>query len=126
MAGRIREEGLQRSRAQELYLTLSDAIGARLTGSPSHMQAARWARERLAEWGLANARLEPFQFGRGWSLEKISVEMTSPRYMPLIAYADAWTPSIAGVVSGTGGLHRRQDGCRDPGHDVSSFAAQSC
>ena len=26
--------------------------------------------------------------------------MTSPRYMPLIAYADAWTPSIAGVVSG--------------------------
>jgi hypothetical protein len=100
MAARIRDEGLRRSRALELYLTLSDAIGARLTGSPSHVQAARWARDRLAEWGLANARLEPFQFGRGWSLEKISVEMTSPRYMPLIAYADAWTPSIAGVVSG--------------------------
>ena len=100
MVARIKEEGLQRSRAQELYLTLSDAIGARLTGSPSHMQAARWARERLTEWGLANARLEPFQFGRGWSLEKISVEMTSPRYMPLIAYADAWTPSVGGVVSG--------------------------
>lgn len=100
MAGRIKEEGLQRSRAQELYLTLSDAIGARLTGSPSHLQAARWARERLAEWGLANARLEPFRFGRGWSLEKISVEMTSPRYMPLIAYADAWTPSVKGVLSG--------------------------
>ena len=100
MVARIKEEGLQRSRAQELYLTLSDAIGARLTGSPSHVQAARWARERLTEWGLANARLEPFQFGRGWSLEKISVEMTSPRYMPLMAYADAWTPSVGGVVSG--------------------------
>jgi carboxypeptidase Q len=97
---RIKEEGLQRSRAQELYLTLSDVIGARLTGSPSHVQAARWARERLTEYGLASARLEPFRFGRGWSLEKISVEMTSPRYMPLIAYADAWTPSVAGVLSG--------------------------
>jgi hypothetical protein len=64
------------------------------------VQAARWARDRLTEWGLANARLEPFEFGRGWMLEKISVEMTSPRYMPLIAYADAWTPSTAGVLSG--------------------------
>jgi hypothetical protein len=100
MAGRIKEEGLQRSRARELYLTLSDAIGARLSGSPSYTEAARWARERLAEWGLSDARLEPFQFGRGWSLEKISVEMTSPRYMPLIAYADAWTPSVAGVLNG--------------------------
>ena len=100
MAGRIKEEGLQRSRAQELYLTLSDAIGARLTGSPSHHRAALWASDRLTEWGLSNARLEPFQFGRGWSLEKIAVEMTSPRYMPLIAYADAWTPSIAGVLTG--------------------------
>ena len=100
VAGRIREEGLQRSRAQELFLTLTDEIGARLTGSPSHVKAAQWARERFAAWGLANARLEPFRFGRGWSLLKISVEMTSPRYMPLIAYADAWTPSTAGVVSG--------------------------
>ncbi len=85
---------------------LSDAIGARLTGSPAHRRAALWASDRLTEWGLANARLEPFQFGRGWSLEKISVEMTSPRYMPLIAYADAWTPSIAGTLSGTRDLHR--------------------
>src|SRR5262245_10317520 len=100
MTARIKEEGLQRSRAQELYLTLSDAIGARVTGARSRLRAARWARERLAEWGLANARLEPFRFGRGWSLEKISVEMTSPRYMPLIAYADAWTPSTARVLSG--------------------------
>jgi len=100
MVARIKEEGLQRSRARELYLTLSDSIGARLTASPSYTRAARWARDRFAEWGLANARLEPFEFGRGWSLEKISVEMTMPRYMPLIAYADAWTPSIPRVLSG--------------------------
>ena len=100
MVTRIKEEGLQRSGASALYRTLTDVIGARLTGSPAHTQAARWARDRFGEWGLANVHLEPFEFGRGWSLEKISVEMTSPRYMPLTAYAEAWTPSMTGVASG--------------------------
>ena len=97
---RIRAEGLQRSRALALYRTLTDEIGARLTGSPAHLQAARWARDRFAEWGLANPQLEPYEFGRGWQLEHVSVEMTEPRYVPLIAYAEAWSPSTAGVVSG--------------------------
>ncbi len=35
MLARIKDEGLQRSRAQELYFALTDGIGARLTGSPS-------------------------------------------------------------------------------------------
>jgi hypothetical protein len=97
---RIRAEGLQRSRALPLYRVLTDEIGARLTGSPAHMQAARWASDRFAEWGLANAHLEPFEFGRGWQLDHVSVAMTEPRYMPLIAYADAWTPSLASAVVG--------------------------
>ena len=100
MVARIRAEGLQRSQALALYRTLTDDIGARLTGSPAHMQAAGWARDRFPEWGLADAHLEPYEFGRGWSLERISVEMTTPRYFPLIAYPDAWSPSMAGVVSG--------------------------
>jgi carboxypeptidase Q len=97
---RIRAEGLQRSRALALYRTLTDEIGARLTGSPAHMQAARWARDRFAEWGLANPHLEPYEFGRGWQLDHVSVAMTEPRYMPLIAYPDAWSPSTNGAVSG--------------------------
>jgi hypothetical protein len=100
MVSRIRTEGLQRSRALALYRTLTDEIGARLTGSPAHMQAARWAVERFSEWGLTNPHLEPYEFGRGWQLERISVEMTEPRYVPLIAYADAWSPAVAGAVVG--------------------------
>jgi carboxypeptidase Q len=100
MIGRIKQEGLQRSRAQEMYMHLSDQIGARLTGSPAYNQAARWAEARFKEFGLTNPRLEGFAFARGWSLEKISVEMTAPRYMPLIAYADAWTPTLGRVVTG--------------------------
>jgi carboxypeptidase Q len=97
---RIRAEGLQRSSALVLYRTLTDDIGARLTGSPAHMKAARWAVERFGEWGLANPHLEPYEFGRGWQVERVSVEMTEPRYLPLIAYPDAWSPATAGVVSG--------------------------
>ena len=100
MVARIRAEGQQRSRALALYRTLTDESGARLTGSPAHVQAARWARDRFAEWSLANPHLEPYEFGRGWQLEHISVEMTTPRYVPLIAYADAWSPSTKGVVTG--------------------------
>jgi hypothetical protein len=100
MVARIRTEGLQRSRVLLLYRTLTDDIGARLTGSPAHLQAARWALDRFVEWGLANPHLEPYEFGRGWQLEHVSVEMTEPRYVPLIAYADAWSPSTASVVAG--------------------------
>jgi carboxypeptidase Q len=97
---RIRAEGLQRSRALALYRTLTDDIGARLTGSPAHMKAARWAQERFEEWGLSNPHTEAYEFGRGWELEHVSVELTQPRYLPLIAYPDAWSPPTAGVVTG--------------------------
>ena len=100
MAGRIRAEGQQRSRALALFRTLTDDIGARLTGSPAHMRAARWALDRFAEWSLANPHLEPYEFGRGWQLEQLSVAMTEPRYVPLVAYADAWSPSTSSALSG--------------------------
>jgi hypothetical protein len=64
------------------------------------VQATRWALDRFVEWGVADPHLEPYEFGRGWQLEHVSVEMTEPRYVPLIAYADAWSPSTAGAVSG--------------------------
>lgn len=100
MTERIIEEGLERSEALSLFLTLTDEIGPRLTASPEHDRAAEWARDRFAAWGLTDPRLEPFEFGRGWTLEKISVEMNAPRYMPLTGYAQAWTPSVDGVATG--------------------------
>jgi len=100
IVARIKAEGLQRSRVLALYRTLTDDIGARLTGSPAHVQAARWAQERFKEFGMTNPHLEPYEFGRGWEVDGISVEMTEPRYQRLTAYAEAWTPSTKGVVTG--------------------------
>ena len=42
---------------------------------------------------MANSRLEPFEFGRGWELEKFTIEMTAPRDFPMNGYPPAWTPS---------------------------------
>ncbi len=96
----IEAEGLARSQTAPLFYRLTDVIGSRLTGSPAHVEGARWARDRFREWGLANPRLEPFPFGRGWSLDKLTVEMIAPRYMPLIGYAEAWSPPTSGVITG--------------------------
>jgi carboxypeptidase Q len=60
-----------------------------------------WTRDRLAEWGMSNVAVESWPFGRGWTLEKLTLEMTAPRYFPLEGYPEAWTPSTRGVLSAT-------------------------
>lgn len=96
----IKAEGMRSHEAPRLFHVLTDTLGPRLSGSPGHLAAARWAEQKFKEWGLSNTRLEPFEFGRGWTLEKLTAEMTAPRYMPLLAYAEAWSPATAGSVSG--------------------------
>ncbi len=97
---RIRDEGLNRSQAPALFNHLTNVIGPRLTGSPAFKQSVDWAVQQFREYGLANVHLEAFPFGRGWTLEAQTVEMVTPRFMPLIAYAEAWTPSMPREVTG--------------------------
>ncbi len=95
---RLRAEGMQRSQVAPVFEHLTTDIGPRLTASPAHRRAAEWMRDRLASYGLSNAHLEAWHFGRGWELRKLTVELVEPRYLPLIAYADAWSPSTAGEI----------------------------
>ena len=102
MIAKIKAEGMGRSEVATLFHTLADVLGPRLSGSPAYVAAARWAQDRFKEWGLANPRQEAFEFGRGWSLEKLTVEMIAPRYMP---HLDSWhtatgaTDNADGVAS---------------------------
>ena len=63
---RIRDEGLNRSKVQSYFATLTDQSGPRLTARRLHKESAQWARDRMKEIGLSDARLEPWTFGRGW------------------------------------------------------------
>jgi hypothetical protein len=99
MLAKMRVEAMEHSQAAPVFDMFTVTIGPRLTASPAHKRAAEWTREWLASHGLENARLEPFQFGRSWTLEKLTIEMIEPRYMPLIGYTDAWSPSMSGEIT---------------------------
>ena len=99
--GRANQARRPRDRSQ-VYATFSHLvtdIGPRLTATPEYKRGgglvARTAREA---GGFANARLENWEFGRGWALDKFTIEMIEPRYMPLIGYPEAWSASMDGEV----------------------------
>ena len=98
---RIRDEGLNRSQVYRTFAHFTEVIGPRLTGTPAAKTAAEYSQTLLKTWGLTDARLEPWEFGRGWTLEKQTVEMIEPRYMPLVGYAEAWSASTAGEIVAT-------------------------
>jgi carboxypeptidase Q len=98
---RIRSEGLDRSSVAAMFTHLVDTIGPRLTATPAYKAAADWSRAQLAQWGLQNARLESFDFGRGWQLDRFTLDMVEPRYMPLIGYAEGWSASMAAEIVAT-------------------------
>ena len=101
MVSRIRDEGFRRSQVLEIVRHLSDEIGGRVTGSPAMKKANDWTREKLAEWGLQNAHLEAYPFGRGWSHTRGLVQMIQPYEATVAALPKAWTPGTeAGPVRG--------------------------
>jgi carboxypeptidase Q len=96
----IKDEGFNRSQVMDIMSYLSDVYGPRLTNSPDIKEAAAWTTGKMNDWKLANVHLEPWgPFGRGWSNERISAQVISPRPFPLIAYAKAWTPGTNGPVT---------------------------
>jgi hypothetical protein len=80
---------------------MTDIHGPRLTGSPEIKRASEWAKNRMTQYGLQNSRLEAWgPFGRGWSLDGFTANMTEPTFTPLIAYPKAWSPSTPDVICG--------------------------
>ena len=98
---RLRAESFHRSQVMDTLQHLTDVIGPRLTGSPGMKAANEWTRDRLAEWGLENAKLESWgEFGRGWSTSGSSAHLIAPRAMPLFIIPQAWTPDTEGAIRG--------------------------
>jgi hypothetical protein len=95
----IRQEEFHHSQVMNILSDLTDQIGPRLTGSPNMKKANEWTRDKLSEFGLLNAHLEPWgPFGRGWSNEFTSVRMLSPDVTMLYALPKAWTNGTPGAV----------------------------
>ncbi|PZP31020.1 MAG: peptidase [Roseateles depolymerans] len=94
----IRDQGLNHSQVMQTLQHLTDRIGPRLTNSPQMREASRWTVQQLQAWGLSNVHLESYEFGRGWSYDRASVDLLAPRKTSLQAIPLAWTPGTAGTV----------------------------
>jgi hypothetical protein len=98
---RIRREATDNSRVMRTLHILTDRYGPRLTGSPNHEAAAKWAVATLAEWGLKNGHLEPWDFGHpGWLNDRASGFLIAPIKDVLTFEVLAWTPSTKGALRG--------------------------
>lgn len=96
---RIKDEGFERSRVMETVSFLTDLHGPRLTNSPTMHRAAEWVRERLASYGIPDARFETWgHFGRGWANEYTAVHVTAPTTWPVVAFSKAWAPGTNGPL----------------------------
>jgi hypothetical protein len=63
--------------AMEVLATLCDEFGSRFGGTPGERLAAEYMRDRLTEYGLENARLEPFEY-EGWRRGSASLKVVDP------------------------------------------------
>ena len=98
---KIRREATENSHVMRTVHMLTDRYGPRLTGSPNHEAAAKWAMGALTEWGLKNVHLEPWDFGHpGWLNDRASGYMTAPIKDTLTFEVLAWTPSTKGAIEG--------------------------
>ena len=100
LINQIRHEGFENSQVMDIAAHLTDGIGARVTGSPAMTRANEWTRDQLMEWGLENARLESYEFGRGWDWQSCRVDLLGDAARSLSAIPQAWTPGTDGPVQG--------------------------
>src|SRR4030095_9842897 len=97
---KIRQEGMERSQILKTMHFLTDVYGPRLTGSPNHENAAKWAVKQMESWGFVNGHLEPWDFNRpGWLNEEATGHIVSPVKDNLVFEVLSWTPSTNGVVT---------------------------
>jgi carboxypeptidase Q len=95
----IRKEEADNSKIMHTEHILTDLYGPRLTGSPNHVNSAKWIKSELDSWGFSNTALEPWDFGHvGWENGRNTGVMLTPVTDTLTYEVLAWTPSTKGPV----------------------------
>ena len=97
---RIRSEEMEHSQIMHTLHMLTDRYGPRVTGTPNHEAAAKWAVAEMTRWGMKNAHLEPWDFGHpGWLNERAAAYIVAPVHENLKFEVLAWTASTNGTVT---------------------------
>ncbi len=99
-SARMRSEELEHSRIMHTLHMLTDRYGPRVTGTPNHEAAAKWAAAEMTSWGMKNAHLEPWDFARaGWLNESATGAIIAPVRENVKFEVLAWTPSTNGTLN---------------------------
>jgi len=99
---RIRSEESEHSQIMHTLHMFTDRYGPRVTGTPNHEAAAKWAVSQMTQWGFKNGHVEPWDFGHpGWLNERAAGYIVSPVKENLKFEVLAWTPSTNGTVTGS-------------------------
>jgi hypothetical protein len=97
---KIRSEEMEHSQIMYIEHMLTDRYGPRVTGTPNHEAAAKWAVAEMTRWGLQNGHLEEWDYGRdGWLNERAYGFITAPVKQNLKFEVLGWTPSTNGTVT---------------------------
>ena len=102
LATKIKNEGLNNSKIEEISQYLTDLMGSRLTASQQKRRAEGLLVKKLNEFGLSNPRAEfAYEFTRGgWDVVKTYAAMTKPYYCAFSVNPKAWSGSTDGLVKG--------------------------
>src|ERR1700733_116334 len=101
-SARMRSEEVEHSQIMHTLHVLTDRYGPRVTGTPNHEMAAKWAVTQMTQWGMKNGHLEPWDFGHpGWLNESATARIVSPVKENLKFEVLAWTPSTNGKLTGS-------------------------
>ena len=99
---KIRSEEMEHSQVMYIEHMLTDRYGPRVTGTPNHEAAAKWAIAEMTKWGMKNGHLEAWNYGRdGWLNERAYGFITAPVKQNLKLEVLGWTPSTNGTVTGS-------------------------
>jgi carboxypeptidase Q len=99
---KIRSEEMEHSQIMRIEHMITDRYGPRVTGSPNHEAAVKWAVAEFTKFGLKNAHTEPWDFNRaGWLNERAIGFINAPVKENLRFEVLGWTPSTNGTVTGS-------------------------
>ena len=96
----ILEEIDKRSELMANIEYLCDMIGPRLTGSPGLVKANHWTRDKFRQYGLANAKLEPWMIERAWTRGEAKGRVVGPVEQRILLESAGWGPSTKGPRRG--------------------------
>jgi hypothetical protein len=102
MIYKIKQEGSQNSKIEDLAFWMTDYTGARLTGSTGSTRGNEIAKKKMEEFGFQNVRIEAARDNNrgGWDNLKAYAAMIAPYYINFACNPKAWTGSTNGIVKG--------------------------